>query len=207
MGNRLAILITYLFHPLLIPTYGICLLYRIFSNFYFIHDNRILISLVGITFVSTCLLPAISALFLFRSGLLSNLEMTDRRERLLPYLLTTLYYLLAYYLLKNFPLPSGMLLAVRLFTLGATCALLLTSGINLIWKISAHAIAIGGLTGAFLILCLKLSFPPIDELCWCTLVAGMVGWARLKLEAHSPAQIYAGFGLGMLAMVGLFFGA
>jgi hypothetical protein len=201
LENRLATFFTYLFHPLLIPTYGVCLLYNLFGRFYFITDNRIFLLLLGIIFVSTCLLPAITTFLLFRTGFVSSLELNDRKERLLPYLLTALYYLFAFYLTQNFPVPSGMGKAIRIFMIGATTALLITGAVNLIWKISAHTVALGGISGALLVLCLKLAYPPVDEFSLCILIAGVVAWARLKLNAHSPAQVYTGFGLGLLCMM------
>jgi membrane-associated phospholipid phosphatase len=35
-------------------------------------------------------------------------------------------------------------------------------------------------------------------------ISGLVGFARLKLGAHTPAQVYAGFGLGMFTILSLF---
>jgi hypothetical protein len=201
LENRLATIFTYLFHPLLIPTYGVCLLYNLFGRFYFISDNRIFFLLLGIIFVSTCLLPVITTFLLFRTGFVTSLALNDRKERLLPYVLTTLYYLFAFYLTRNFPVPSGMGKAIRGFMIGATSALVITGCINLIWKISAHAVALGGLSGALLVLCLKLAYPPVDEFSLCILVTGVVAWARLKLAAHSQSQVYTGFGLGLFCMV------
>jgi len=36
------------------------------------------------------------------------------------------------------------------------------------------------------------------------LVSGLIGFARLKLQAHTPAQIYAGFILGFFTIFVLF---
>jgi membrane-associated phospholipid phosphatase len=36
------------------------------------------------------------------------------------------------------------------------------------------------------------------------LVCGLVGFARLKLKAHTPAQVYAGFFAGFLLMLVIF---
>jgi membrane-associated phospholipid phosphatase len=38
----------------------------------------------------------------------------------------------------------------------------------------------------------------------CLLIAGLLGYARLKLEAHTPAQVYSGFAIGLISMFLLF---
>ncbi len=196
MEKRFALFLTYCFHPLLIPTYGMATLCWIFAGPYFIQDYRVPLLLISITLVTTGILPALSAWLLLRSGLLQSIQMDDRRERLLPYLSTALYYLLAYYMLKNFPVPLVMLRIIRLFILGASAAILLTACINIFWKISAHTVASGGWCGSLTGLSLMLYAPPYYFLFSVFLITGLVGFARLKLEAHSPAQVYAGFLLG-----------
>jgi hypothetical protein len=179
------------------------LLYKIYASIYFLNDFRILFFLLGITFVTTFLLPALSAFVMLRSGLISDLEMKNKRDRFLPYVITAMYYFFAFYLFKDFPAPSGMLFAIRIFVLGGAGAILLTALINTFWKISAHAVAHGGICASILSSCLLLPLPPVKLLYICLLVAGIVGWARLKLDAHSPAQVYAGFGLGFISIVGV----
>jgi membrane-associated phospholipid phosphatase len=193
-------ILTYIFHPLLIPTYGMILLYKVFSRMYFLDgDPRIFWLLLGITLITTCLLPAMSSYILLRSGMLKSLEMNERRERILPYLTTAMYYLFAFYMLRDFPVPAGMLTAMRLFTLGGAAAIVGTMVINFYWKISAHTVAIGGLIGAVLALSMLLPMVPPELLYIVLLLGGIVGYARLRLDAHSPAQVYAGYLLGFLS--------
>jgi len=72
--------------------------------------------------------------------------------------------------------------------------------ISLRWKISAHAAAIGGLTGGFLALSIRMNENPLMILALLFLIAGFVGTARLILEKHTNIQVYAGFLLGFLIM-------
>jgi membrane-associated phospholipid phosphatase len=194
-----------MFHPLLVPTYGMFLLYRVFASIYFIQDLRVPLLLMSITFVSTGLLPALSSYILMRTGFVKSMEMDLRKERVFPYLITSIYYLFAYYMLKDFPVPSGMSLTIRFFVLGATASILIAMGINFVWKISAHAVAMGGLTGALLALCLFVPNPPLPFLYGVLAVSGLVMSSRLKLEAHTGAQVYAGYVLGFFCTFILFF--
>jgi hypothetical protein len=142
---------------------------------------------------------------MLRTGSIKDLELNERRERFVPYLITAAYYLFAFYLLKDFPAPSGMLRIIRVFMLGATGSVVIASIVNRFWKISAHSIAQGGVCGTLLTLCLLLPSPPLNTLYLSIFISGLVGWSRLKLQAHSPAQIYIGFGLGLACTVGMAF--
>jgi membrane-associated phospholipid phosphatase len=193
---RHATFLSYLFHPLLIPTYGMYLLYLIFSRLYYFRDIQFCLHLLSITFIATGLLPALSSLILLRTGFISSLEMKEKQERTGPFLFTVAYYLFAYFLLRNFPAPIVMGTVIRLFTLGAAIALLLTTFISLRWKISAHAVAAGGITGALAGLSIFLTSTPPEILYASIFISGLIGYARLRLEAHTPAQVYAGFLLG-----------
>ncbi|MCC7050704.1 MAG: hypothetical protein IT239_02855, partial [Bacteroidia bacterium] len=130
---------------------------------------------------------------LYKLGWLSGLESPERNERKLPYIITAIYYTTAYYLLSKLPLPSVILLSV----LGASIIIIITSVINLFWKISAHMIGVGGLIGALLALSFKYLVDSGFILSLSILAAGLLGFARLQLKAHTPAQVYIGFLLGL----------
>lgn len=199
MEVRIAKIISVLFHPLLMPTYGFALLF--FTNNYiatFTAENLKCIVL-GITFLFTFLLPTINALILLKMGRIRSLEMESPQERVIPYGSTALYYFALYYLFYNADFPS----VFKIVILGAAISILLTLLINFKWKISAHTVGIGGIAGAILgiIYRLQLDFQLI--LMMVLFVAGLIGYARLKLNAHSPLQVYTGFILGFLIELGL----
>jgi membrane-associated phospholipid phosphatase len=81
--------------------------------------------------------------------------------------------------------------------LSASTSILITAIVNLKWKISAHMVGIGGLCGAIATLVIHKPEPPFGLLYVCILIAGLVGYARLRLQAHTPAQVYSGFLLGV----------
>ncbi len=184
-----------IFHPLLIPTLGIFLLFN--SGFYFsLLPWNVMKFVLLIVFMSTGLLPALSI------GILSLNPRFDRKmekstDRVLPILLTSVFYYMGYLILKKlpiFPIYNFLLVASILVQI----ALLI---ISMRWKISAHAAAIGGLVGGFFALSFRLQANPVWILSILILIAGMVGSARLILGKHSGSQVYAGFLLGLLIML------
>ena len=194
MEIRIAKIISYLFHPLLMPTYGFALLFYTNNYISTFTAPEVKLVILGITFVFTFLLPAFNVLILLKTGRIKSLEMETNSERLLPYISTTLYYFALFYLFFNAGFPS----VFKVVVLGAAICLLLTLLINLKWKISAHAIGIGGTAGVILGIIYRLRLD-LELLFMFTLfLAGIIGFARLKLNAHSPAQVYTGFLLGFL---------
>ena len=72
--------------------------------------------------------------------------------------------------------------------------------VNFYRKISLHMIGIGGFTGLFLGLSLNFGINLNTEMIAGILLAGIIGFARLKSNSHQPAEIYTGFLMGVLVM-------
>ncbi|MCX6183305.1 MAG: hypothetical protein NT150_15435 [Bacteroidetes bacterium] len=201
-------ILSYLFHPLFMPTYGLLLLF--FSNqltgfnLYAVPeamaDNR-MIFLIVILF--TMILPGLSALILKRMGEIKSLEMNSNRERLLPFALTGGCYLLASVVLQNVVDHPNQLILIVLA--GAQLAILLALVISVFWKISIHMIGIGGIVGTEILMMHLFHFSWDLMLYGTLLIAGLVGFARLRLNAHQPFEVLAGFILGVITETLLLF--
>jgi membrane-associated phospholipid phosphatase len=75
--------------------------------------------------------------------------------------------------------------------------LALLAAITLFWKVSVHSAAAGGVAGALAALLMKvpeneLFYPMIATI----VVAGAVMSSRLRLNVHSPGQVYTGVLIG-----------
>jgi membrane-associated phospholipid phosphatase len=64
-------------------------------------------------------------------------------------------------------------------------------------------VGVGGITGAILAISYRLQSDIQLSFFSILLIAGFVGYARLKLNAHTPAQVYTGFLVGFLIQMGL----
>lgn len=122
------------------------------------------------------------------------MQMHTQSERVVPYFTTSLYYFALYYLFYTIGFSS----IITLLILGGGISILLTLLINYKWKISAHMIGIGGLCGALLAIIFKHSIESVWIFYSAIIVAGLIGFARLKLEAHTPSQVYSGYILGFV---------
>lgn len=193
--NIIAKALSVALYPLFIPTYGMVF----FCYAYSTPEHRlplvwILVAIIG-TLLLTCVLPASAIWSLIRKGKVSDMQIFNARERTYPYVYTALGFgFWAYLLIEilNVPFYIGLVAA------GATAAIGIVAIINHWWKISAHLTSLGGLLGGVLCFCLGSGIVPS----WAMMGSWLAGtlllmWARLYLNAHTPAQVTAGWLLGL----------
>ncbi|MDX1905078.1 MAG: PA-phosphatase, partial [Thermonemataceae bacterium] len=139
------------------------------------------------------LLPITFILFIRRFGLISSLSLPERRERIFPFMLISLIYLITAYIFWS--LIERIYIDKRLFIifLGIVLSLVLLSFITIFFKISAHSLAISGILGGMFAFAQKNAeesfFVPmvLTAIFW-----GLVLAARLSLKAHSPKEVIWG---------------
>jgi hypothetical protein len=186
-----------LLHPVWMPTLLVVMGFTLdpFLALRFLYDDRLLI-LYTMVFVMTALFPLLSTWMLYRSGLIGSLEMPRRQERILVFVLTLLYYVMSYWLLRR---TTDHPVTLSLF-FGCIVALVMTLLITLRWKISAHMVGFGGLIGALSALTATQGVHAPFLLAALFVLGGILGSARLIASDHSPAQVYAGVGLGTVTL-------
>lgn len=192
MTTKLARVISYLLHPLFMPTYSFFLLFQ--YNTYLDYSIAPLIkkALFVILFFNTVIGPVVVSYFLLKKGTIQSMDMQTKEERLIPFLATAVFFIFSCFLLYKFPLPRIFFLII----LGATISIVFAFFINISWKISTHMIGIGGVMGVLLGMSQRMLIDLRMPIIIGFLLAGLLGSARLKLEAHSPLQIYTGFLVG-----------
>ncbi|MBI5218084.1 MAG: PAP2 family protein [Bacteroidia bacterium] len=194
MQNIFAKIISWLFHPLLMPTLGLVVLFNTGTYLgYLPFEYKKYLYLI--LFLTTGILPLIIIpVFIYRK-FIRSLDMHNNNERIFPMIITLIFNGFAYYIFLKLPLPVLIKHYVFAVALCVCLALIITTK----WKISTHMIGIGGVVGVIV----SLSVLYMINLQWLLILsilsAGLIAFARLQLNAHSPAQVYTGFGLGFLA--------
>jgi membrane-associated phospholipid phosphatase len=156
---------------------------------------------IGLVFASTCVLPTLFFIIMIKTGIVSTTYLSKREDRTFPYIVSIIFFYLTYYILKKLQISP----VYYYFMIGATLLNVLVMGINFFWKISSHMTSIGALAGMMVGLSYFLGAFYFYLIAFSLLMAGITGFARLKLKAHTPAQIYAGFALGFVTIMALFF--
>lgn len=183
---------SFLFHPLLMTTYGVVL--ALMFTYLAIYPLPMKLLIAGGTFFSTALVPGLFILLMVKSGAAIDVELSDRRERLVPYLIFITSILICVFFLYKMLMPFWLLAMM----IGACAALVIALIVNFYWKISAHAIGIGGLLGGIMGVARIHLMNPYWSFIVVLLIAGLVGTSRIFLKRHTPMQVYAGFCLGFI---------
>lgn len=206
--NILAKGLSYLFHPLLIATWLFTLLAVYFPPA--LYPIKIETHLYFVIFIAvlTFVLPALNLFFFKQFKVIRSLEMTDRADRIKPFLFITLIYLactLVFYYKTRISLQDNVFKLLVIIDALVVASFLIT----LVYKASIHSMAISGVLGILLPLTKAAEdgrlFVPFLVV---VVLAGLIMSARLQMQAHTPRQVMigamVGFAIGFTGMIILF---
>lgn len=196
MELKIAKIVSVLFHPLLIPTYTTLFLFNLNSYIAFQIPYEAKLLILGMIAITTFFFPVLFILIMKRRGMIKSLHMESREERLYPFVITAIFYFLTYQMIRQLQISD----VYKLFMLGSAILIIISLTVNFVMKISIHMVGIGGLMGTLIGLSLHINLDLISSIIIAILIAGIVGFSRLKLAAHKPIQVYTGFLTGALVM-------
>ena len=188
--------LTTVLSPLLMPTFGVFLVFWLSVLCLLPYGRRVSILLVcmGIT----CILPLIFLSVMRHFKLVTDLLAEVREQRTVPYLFDAVCNAAAAYYLYYSHMPRWFIM----FMVGSMVTIIVMVIINMRWKISAHMAGIGGVVALINQIhvqglgALDLLWP----LCISIIVAGALGSARLILKRHDLWQVLAGVVVGFLCV-------
>lgn len=195
MQRTLALIISVVFQPLIIPA-------LVFGLVLFIVPEATSLpasfkqNIYYLIVLSTLVIPTITIFGLRLSGTLKSLHMETIQDRIIPFSITSVYYLLTLYFLYGKseidPILWQVLGVISVVVVGLT-------GITFFWKMSAHMTGTGGLLAIVIVLSMKFpTFKALYPLLLAILLNGIVGSARLYMDSHKPLEIYLGLIFGFL---------
>jgi hypothetical protein len=194
----LAQIVSWIFHPLFIPLYvSFFLLYIHPYAFVAFNDKMKLFKLIFV-FVNTAFFPGFAVFLMWRLKFIQSIYLRTQKERIIPYAAAMIFYFWAWYVSKS------QLDNVDIFTnflFGSFVTVIAAWMANIYFKISMHALAIGGML--FFILWVGFwgegasgAYAAIA-----IFITGLVCTARMMVSDHSASQIYAGVFLGIICQV------
>ena len=197
-------IISYIFHPLLFMTYLVLMLSWFMPRFLLIPMASIW-KFAGFVAVITFVFPAANLVLLKAFGTIGSLEMQERKDRILPFIMITIFYsvvcaMFFYKVSINVNFNKLMLIATSMTVLATV--------VTFFFKISVHSLAMGGALGILLPLNKAAFGEMLMPAAALLIVAGLVMSARLYLQAHTLREVSygagAGFLVGFLGMIFLF---
>ena len=182
MLKKSASIISTVFHPMVLSTILFALI--IYEDFPI--NNKTHIEFF-VSFFFTSVIVTLTVLFLIKQNKISDINASNRKERIIPLALGTIYFFIGFiilYFIESKPIIQGTMLCYLINT-GIGC--LITNK----WKISMHAFGLGIPFIVLLLNGFKFSFIMI-------IVIIIVCISRLVLKVHTIAQILLGLGTSML---------
>ncbi|WP_294083194.1 hypothetical protein [Proteiniphilum sp. UBA5384] len=189
----IAHLISTVFQPLLMPTYGIMLLF-VYTYFGVTYLDQFWLILTPV-FLFSFAIPSILIFLLYKMGIISDLSLKVRSERIYPYLITLISYSVMIWFYYKMHMPLWFLM----IPISSVAIMAVAIIITLKWKISAHMFGVGGLIGGAMSVSYFVEHSnPYFMFMGLFIIAGLVGTSRLILKRHTLAQVIAGFFLGFI---------
>lgn len=188
-------IISILFQPLLMPLLALYLLFSHHDYFRLIYNPAFVNKLYIIGLILIVAMPILSFLILYKWGIISDIKMSNRKERVLPTYVAIIYYACFYYLLRQIGGLDPIILSA---VFGGMLAILAANIITMYWKISIHGIGISLVAGIFIAATELRRVDHTYMIVALLLLIGLVGFSRLYLKRHTPAQVYAGSALGFV---------
>ncbi|MCH8902799.1 MAG: hypothetical protein IIA45_02655 [Bacteroidetes bacterium] len=199
LSKRISQFISVALHPLFAPTIAFAIIMA-FNPFLFESNTLEKFLILLEIFVMTAIIPLMMVYVFYKIKIIKSLLMKKKEERLQPLVINLVIYTILYFQLKGDGYPT----ILNLTLLAGAVAAFITIVINFFTKISLHSIAIAGL--ATLVYCTSESSSfKIQTLLYTLLIlAGVVGTARLVLNAHKPIQIYLGYFVGWISVLAVY---
>lgn len=195
MLRSIALVISIVFQPLLMPSLVVGLMLFGVPQATSIPEEFKL-RIFYLIIMSTMLIPMVTIIGLRLSGMLKSLHMPEVKDRLIPFMVICLYFILTtYFLFQKTDIDPILWLSMSIIT----AAVVILTIVTFFWKMSAHMTGAGGLLAVVVVLGVKFpSFEVLYPMLSALLLCGLIASSRLYLQAHRPMEIYAGFFAGFL---------
>jgi membrane-associated phospholipid phosphatase len=192
--NKFAHLVSWVFQPVLMPLFGALIFLNLpFYSFRLLPEPIFWYVIICNT-LFTILLPVLIIFLLYRYAMIKSIGLEHREDRIYPIIFAIAFHMANFYFITRAQLPGPYLF----FLMAGVFSLFLSLLVTYYWKISLHMIGVGGLCGGFLALAIIW---PVDLrflIAFLFVIAGVVGTARLILNAHNPTQVVVGFFTGLI---------
>ena len=172
--------ISFIFNPL-----WFSILFIVYLVTYKGYDRADTMGIIIAGSLSAFILPVLIIGFMVKKGMTSHMDIPERSQRIVPFMIFSLIYLVTFFISVWTGLPgvfNAVLFAIFINTI-------IYGIITLWWKISIHCAGIAGYLSAT-----TLIFGPRHVILW--LIVPALCWSRIRVKAHTPMQTLAGAVLG-----------
>jgi len=174
--SRLALSLSILFSPFIVPTAAILLLVRVYAQTW---GQFALWTCISVLFVNV--LPFLYTYTSVKLGKLTDIHVVIREQRKLPFLFALLSALVGIFILHLLGAAKGLIQLGICYIANVIVFLI----ISLFWKISLHCGVLAGCVTA-------LAYIVTPKMALLFLLIPLVAWARIQRKRHTLIQTLAG---------------
>jgi hypothetical protein len=189
---------SFVFHPLFIPVYVVYFIAFIHPSYFSGFSRQGKIQAMFIVALNGVFFPLLSVLLLKAVGFIQSVFLHTQKDRIIPYMASSIFYFWTFHVFRELP-QFPVILPAFFFGVLLACSVALMT--NIYYKISMHAIGMGGLLGIFLIIMKSNTMLMTWPLCIAFLLTGIVCTCRLIISNHTNREIYMGLLSGMLCQL------
>jgi hypothetical protein len=199
MSKRFAAFISWLFHPLLFPTYGTLFIIAANPHLFGFYPVKAQMLWPIIIFIFTFVCPVMFVAIMKGLEMIDNFNLENSKDKIIPYVAVASFYIWMFKLFKPTteatPYTNQL---ISLMMLGAFFSISTAFFINIFKKISIHAIAAGAFLGLMLSIMKMSDFDLRVFFIFSLLIAGLIGTARLVASDTQEDEIWAGYITGFI---------
>ena len=188
--------ISYLFHPLLMPTIGLLVLLNS-GTYISLLEPAAKRAILFVMALGTLVFPLIMVPVFYYRNLINDIQNPSREERLIPMLIIFILYAITFIYFIRLPLNK----IIHGYALSVSLVAFFLLVISFKTRLSSHMTGLGGMTGLVIALILLYGTPLLGVLLLTLLASGLTGSARLWLGEQRSSEVYSGYLLGFTVVL------
>jgi hypothetical protein len=197
MPKSLANFISYIMHPMLMPFYMAIII--VFAHPQQFTDTSVIHNEVRLMYYGalTVFFPLFAFFLMRRLDVISSFKMEDHKERFIPLIALTTFWLWAYYMFKEGGLyRTSSYYPLGLMTLGSIISLFVLFPLNFISNVSWHMVGAGALISMLINIMRTSQYNLLLPLLLVIVLIGLLASARISLNLVNKSGLMAGFLIG-----------
>jgi hypothetical protein len=199
MPKKAAYFISVIFHPSFLTLICVIIIFLHKHHLFFTIAIRAEFLMAMLITICTIIIPYLLLIIFKNKGYITDLKLSSQKERIYPLISAGILNILVFTLFSKTPLPW---IFQNLFLANAVIPFFLLV-LNFFTKTSIHTTGFGALIGFLIGISYRAQVNMVILLITGIIIAGIVGTARLSLDAHKPSEVYLGYLVGILTMTGI----
>lgn len=193
--NLIAKIFSVVFQPILMPIFSMVLIFQFNNTVANAHDTDSELLIYALCMSFTIIFPLIVFGIFYKLGLVTDVNLTKRRERIVPFFISIILFGVFYYLVRTNHFYSNIIYAIIFGSLAITA---IANTITMFWKISIHCLGVSSVLGTIVGLSQITPNNHFYLILGLSIVVLVIGVSRVILKRHTTAQVIAGTSLGFL---------